>query len=259
MKKTPDKISYTAAECMGKLAALFPNEEYALLGQLRNGTGFSRDPRTADAFAMSLWPSRGLNIIGFEVKVSRTDWIRELRRPEKAEDIAQYCDQWYLVVGDASIMQPGELPPTWGLIIPDPKKGLKISVVAPQLKKPKPIDKVMLAGILRNISSRMISKDVLESEFSDRFQAGKDWAKSSLETSERQMKEIRDGIAAFEKASGVRLSSWNSESENKDIGEAVRAVLTGKNKRAKRELVKLRDTAHNIAKFIDGEIEPYQI
>jgi len=32
---------------------------------------------------MDLWPSGGLEIHGHEVKVSRSDWLRELKEPEK--------------------------------------------------------------------------------------------------------------------------------------------------------------------------------
>jgi len=49
----------------------FPSEEYACLPQVRNATGYSSVIRTADAIAMSLWPSRGLDLHGFEFKSLR--------------------------------------------------------------------------------------------------------------------------------------------------------------------------------------------
>lgn len=87
----------------------YPKDSHALITEVGNATGYATN-RHADAIAMSLWPSRGLEIMGFEVKVSRSDWVSELKNPAKADAIALYCDTWWLVVSDAKIVQPGELP-----------------------------------------------------------------------------------------------------------------------------------------------------
>ena len=44
-----------------------------------------------------VWPSRGLYLHGFEIKVHRNDWLRELKNPAKAEEIAGYCHFWWVV------------------------------------------------------------------------------------------------------------------------------------------------------------------
>jgi hypothetical protein len=71
-------------------------------------------------------------IHGHEVKVSRADWLAELRDPSKAERIKRYCNFWWLVVSDASIVKPGELPEGWGLMV---KSGalLRAKTKAPEL------------------------------------------------------------------------------------------------------------------------------
>jgi hypothetical protein len=87
--------------------------QYALFYEVANGTG-ANIQRYADALAMSLFPSRGLHMHGFEVKVSRHDWQRELGNPHKAEEgIFKFCDHWWIVTPE-DIVKPGELPPTWG-------------------------------------------------------------------------------------------------------------------------------------------------
>ena len=48
------------------LKTRYNSPEYCLLPQVRNSTGYSSKVRTADAIAMSLWPSRGLTLTGFE-------------------------------------------------------------------------------------------------------------------------------------------------------------------------------------------------
>jgi len=82
---------------------------------VRSDAGFDAT-RTADAIAMDLWPSKGLELHGFEVKISRADWLRELAKPDKSVPVGRYCDRWWLVVPDRAIVRPGELPADWGLI-----------------------------------------------------------------------------------------------------------------------------------------------
>ena len=53
--------------------------EYAFLRQVRNAAGFDAK-RTFDAVVVGLWPSRGHDIHVIEVKVSRSDWQRELAK-----------------------------------------------------------------------------------------------------------------------------------------------------------------------------------
>ena len=77
---------------------------FAFMEQVGNATGWECN-RHADAIVVSLWKSRGLEIMGFETKVSRSDWLKELKQPEKADEISKYCHRWYLVVGDESIVQ----------------------------------------------------------------------------------------------------------------------------------------------------------
>lgn len=134
----------------------YPSPNNALLPEFRGGTGFSRESR-ADAIAMHLWPSNGLELIGFELKTSRTDWLRELKQPQKADPIKQFCDRWYLVVDDAEIVKhypslgDTELPDDWGLMQPDyssyPYK-LRVVKEAPKLT-PQPVDRLFLASLMR--------------------------------------------------------------------------------------------------------------
>jgi len=81
----------TEADVLDALRYRHRPPAWAFLEKVRNGTGYQRDARTADAIAMSVWPSRGLTLHGFEVKVVRGDWLRELRDPEKADEFFKYC------------------------------------------------------------------------------------------------------------------------------------------------------------------------
>ena len=99
-KKTIVQYSKVQAGDVTKLLReKYKAPEYAYLTEVRNATGYSRRDTYADGIAMSLWPSRGLEVMGFEIKVSRSDLLQELRALNKSAPIQKYCDRWHLVLG----------------------------------------------------------------------------------------------------------------------------------------------------------------
>lgn len=71
--------------------------------------------RRVDALAVSFWASDNHAVTGFEIKVSRGDWLQELKQPDKAQRFIPYCTQWY-VVAPVGVVEKSELPKGWGLI-----------------------------------------------------------------------------------------------------------------------------------------------
>lgn len=67
-----------------------------------------------DLLAIGCWRSTGYRWHGFEVKVSRSDWRRELAKPGKAQD--HLCHAWS-VAAPPGIVRPGELPEGWGHVV----------------------------------------------------------------------------------------------------------------------------------------------
>jgi len=188
---------------------------WAFLTEVPDGTG-SAKCRSADAMAMSLWPSRGLELNGFEVKVSRSDWLRELKSPEKAESICCYCDRWWLVVGDERIVKDGELPATWGLLVPR-GKGVIQRKEAPVLK-PEPVDRVFLAALLRRAMEQLVPDDQLEVIKRQEYDRGRQF--SADNRAEKELKELQQRVALFEKTSGIEISRWNSQ----QVAETLRTI-----------------------------------
>jgi hypothetical protein len=212
------------------LADRFAAPEYATLFNVKNRTGYGKE-RYADALSMNLYPSRGLELSGFEIKVSRSDWLREKDDPAKAEEIQRYCDRWYLVLGAAEIVKPGELPPTWGLIVPD-RGALKIAIEAPRLS-PHPLDRVFIAAMLRRATEQ--SPDVIKAaEFrgyerghkkgSEMAEAKSAALATRLEQQQETHSELIQKVHRFEQAAGISIVGYRVDAK---IGEAVRLVLAG--------------------------------
>ena len=192
----------TTQQLLERLAARFPPPAYAFLSQVADGMGMNRC-RTADAIITSLWPSRGLSIIGCELKVSRSDWLHELKQPEKADSIGSRCNQWYVVVPDPDIVQPGELPPAWGLIAANGKGGaMKIVKEAP-FREIENLDLSFVVAIMRNVCERMIAKDLIKGELEE---ARKEGARLADWDGKRAMQDLSDlvtKVQIVEKASSI--------------------------------------------------------
>jgi len=125
-------------------------QRWAVAEHVRSAAGFDAQ-RTADFVAMDLWPSKGLALHGHEVKVSRSDWLTELKNPDKAEAFRPFMDYWWLVVSEAGIVRPEELPNGWGLMVAASSGGsLRVVVPAPRSVRPEPLPKTMLAALLRS-------------------------------------------------------------------------------------------------------------
>lgn len=221
----------TYSQMMAALVKEFPPREYAFLTEVRNGTGFSSRVRTADAVALSLWPSRGLGLHGFEFKQYRGDWLREKDEPAKAEAIAQYCDYWWLVVTDARIAPLEEVPETWGLKAPS-EDATSLVTLKTAVKMPaKELSRSFVASLLRNAADAMTPNAVVSERVEEARQLGYRQAqKAHVDGRElKRLSAIADAAKSFEDASGLYFQDVNNWSPHtaKQIGEAVKLILKG--------------------------------
>jgi hypothetical protein len=80
--------------------------------------------RRADAIAVNLNDG---TTIGFEIKASRSDWLRELKQPEKAECFAKQVNEFY-IVAPYEVLQFDEIPENYGWLMPGSTKVQKKAV-----------------------------------------------------------------------------------------------------------------------------------
>ena len=112
------------------------------------------DTRTMDFLAVDTWESSmrtgWLTIHGVEVKVSRSDWLRELKDPRKSAETMGYASHCWLAVQDLAIARPEELPEGWGLLLIAGSRGLVAKVAAKQ-RQPEPLTPAAVAALLRAV------------------------------------------------------------------------------------------------------------
>lgn len=232
----------------------YPENAYALMEEVSNKSGFSRS-RSADYLIMSLWPSRGLSLHGIELKASRTDWLRELKNPAKADDIFNFCDRFWLLTTDEAIANIEEIPETWGWMT---IKGKRIFVKkeAPALK-PKPITRHFLGAMLK----RACSKDgfVRRSEIQNKIDEAKEYANRSvnrnMEYLQKSHNELKEQVRAFENETGVEITRLRFGTKSSDVGKAVKFLLEGGADSLIERLTRLDQTAKNIHDDINKGIE----
>lgn len=215
-------MAMQTCEVLSILATKYPPPFWAFIREFRNATAFDAT-RSADALAVGLYRSRGQVIIGFEKKIYRSDWLRELKRPEKAEPIAQFCDYFHVVVTDLSIVQVDELPQPWGLIVVDQvKRKVHQAKKAEQLKAAA-ITRPFMCAIIKQAMdvAQMPAVEALKEAREAGYKEGFERAEGQRPFELKELHKLKEQIAAFEQASGVKLDSW---SDGRKIGEAVFAV-----------------------------------
>lgn len=184
----------------------FAAPEWSLMEEVAPSTGGGT--RYADAVAVNLWKSRGYSIVGFEIKVSRGDWQRELKKPDKAESsVFQFCDRWY-IVAPAGVIKDGELPPTWGHLEVHPSK-LVERVAAPKLD-PAPVDRAFFASLMRrgyetldavSMLKQRQAIDEAKAEVEARVQ-------KEIDMRTRDYQRLQKAIAEWEAATGLKFNPY---------------------------------------------------
>lgn len=231
---TKDKKTITITEHVLEqlLAERYPLPEWVFLPQVSNSTG-TYHSRTADAIALNCYPSRGMELHGFEIKVTKQDWLHELRDPAKSVAVQQYCDRWWLVISRDDFVEQGTLPPTWGMMAVRYSKAgkyyLKIIHPAPKLETPKPFTKGFVASVFRNAMDKVTPQGALKEQYEEGrkvgVEEGKKCQKQRVTFLQGQIDRYVETIEKFQQASGVSIHQWNAE----NVGEVVKLLMRYRN------------------------------
>lgn len=240
-----DLFPWKAADVCAALRLRYPTTEYAIAFEVPHEVGGGN--RRADCVVMNLWRSRGLEILGFEVKVSRSDWLSELKKPEKADSLARYCDRWYLVISDPKIVKDGELPPTWGLLC---RKGDRlVEVVKAPKQKPVALDRPFLASMLRSnggASAEEINA-LVSAKLAESVKFHTDHHGQATRRVQQELDELRDVVKQFEQHSGLTINDqyrWRNSPEK--TGAAVRFLIDGGMDKVPASLAQIESTVQTL-------------
>lgn len=246
---TPQASEEAPASIFDLLRRRHPAGEWAFLEEVAPATGGGT--RYADAIAINLWQSRGHAVHGFEVKVSRSDWLRELKQPEKAEPVFRYCDHWWLVA-EKNIVKDGELPHTWGHL-ERRGNGLHTVKAAPRLEAA-PLTRAFFASLVRRghevlerRAAALVADKLAEMrrEF-ERTRAG-DIARATRRDTERD-----ERVARFEKETGLSICDYdvNSSIQAIKLAQRIQALQGWHGNGALAKLVDLAEDLERAAKTV---------
>lgn len=212
--------TWTAAEIMALLRTRYAAPRWALMAEVADGTGMAAR-RSLDAVAFALWPSLGLTREGFEVKVSRGDWQREIQDPDKAGAFTPYLHRFWIVAAPGIVQLP-ELPATWGLMEPG-GKGLRVRRPATK-RDPQPPSEEFLAACMRRAWEQAPTKAALDAARGAGYEAGEERGiergRSQARVDQREATDLRESVEAFEAASGIKIGRYNG----RRLGDAVAAL-----------------------------------
>ena len=97
--------------------------EWVTVRELPEGTG-ARRGGAIDIAAFSCWRTSKYVRIAYEIKRSRSDFLRELKNPTKRLWVEEQFHETYFVVAPG-VCKPEEVPESWGLLVAT-KKGDKV-------------------------------------------------------------------------------------------------------------------------------------
>lgn len=217
------------ADVVKALRKRYPAGPYAMLTQVRNATGYARLTRTADAVVMSLWPSRGLDLTGIEVKVNRGDWLAELRAPHKADVIASYCDLWVVAAAQGVVdLMKDPLPEPWGVL--ELRGGVLYQLRGPKHLDPEPLDRPFLAALLRQSAAQITEGAVLnfarKEGYDEGYAAGKEAGEATAGYERKNLEEEAAAWRTFRQRTGLDRT-WILNPDPPRIAGAVKLLLDG--------------------------------
>lgn len=232
-----------------KLSHRYHEPEWVLVSQVATASGW------IDAVAVNFYPSHGFAVHGFELKSSRSDWLRELKSPRKAEIAVMSCDYFWIVVSDKDIVQPGELPHGWGLLTPS-GGGLRVSTAAHR-NDDHAMTPALMVAIIRRAGVELPGPKALAEAHDEGFAAGKiqgkQWDKVALKRLRSALSTSDEKLDVLIKAGDDALGHWMNVESIREVGEQIGAAMRASASKAKADKA-MTETANRLrvaAKQID--------
>lgn len=173
----------------------------------------------ADALYVGFTSTSGRLLVGHELKVSRSDWRKELDTAGKADFWADNCHQWFIVAPGPDIVPAEEIPHGWGLMYPSARTKTRMQIVVkPETHK----DRVPSWTAVRSIMARLDTlqhgrvAEVQRSALDDaRAQAQREYeGRNRDKTLTQEQRERLDTLERIENALGSKIGyAWNDDNQ----------------------------------------------
>lgn len=248
MTKKRAPKTYSHVELVAHLATKYSAPAWAFLPEVPDGTGATHR-RTIDGLAMSLYPSKGLELHAFEVKATRADLLRELRSPEKADAWIGTVDYWWICANKGVVAGIDELPDLWGLLEPT-GGGLRIVKPARQYPDASP-DRPLLASIFRQVHRAATTEPEIERARHQGYSHGVKEGRKWQQREHAQLEVDAQRLRRFESALGRTLEAgrWNGV-DPLEVAALVRRILDG-DREAERARKRIHHTLQTVEKIAE--------
>lgn len=255
-------MGLTSADLHAVVQTSYPSPNFVYLKEVRDATGFDA-VRSADALAIGMYRSCGRLIHGFEMKVSRSDWLRELKDAAKAESLMRYCHHWSLIVPDESIVHDGELPPTWGLGIPhQSRKGAATRIkwiVKPPALEPQPPNMIFLSALI--YAAQKVDDKAYKAALGAKYDEGIKHGQQDGKGRSDDLIRLKEAVDAFQVASGVSISQYTRPETASKQGSGFKDWLNQKNdiEQHRASLQRLKEQAERTLCGITMALAPLEV
>lgn len=197
----------TADDIRKALGDYYREPEWYLGFEVGNGTG-CECTRHADAVAVNAYPSRGFEVRGFEIKVSRSDLKSELENGAKAEAVAKYCNYWFLVV-PKGLTKDMMIPEPWGII--EYFDG-KLRQKKPAKFRERLLDHGFMIAFIRGVQ-RATSEEIAAELARLQAQAAK-MLDSNVQWQLKEFDELKKQMDVIYEKTGIHLTRWGLDRRN---------------------------------------------
>ena len=147
-KNYPDRDAYIIQCIMDHYR---DRSQWAFIVELRTGTGHGHwSDKYIDLFAINCYPSKGNHKIAFEIKTSRSDFLREMKKPLKRHPALMISNQFYFAA-PKGMLKHEEIPQEAGLVEVGTEGAVVITVAAP-VREAYPPTWPLVASIARRVN-----------------------------------------------------------------------------------------------------------
>lgn len=188
--------------------------------------------RRADAFAVSRTKSNNFQIVAFEIKASRSDWLSEKKDPKKQEHFVGIADEFYVVAARKGIVSESEVPEGWGLLELKPNSERLYKEVESDLTENQAGDpgRRFWAKLIQKIDNGERG-GYTEADLAEARSRGYDEAKNDeylADRSDRELERLQQKADTFDdlRDSDIPISSYRSSDEQIRKLEVAHNIVT---------------------------------